>query len=83
MAITSQHNETQPRLASLAPAAGAVKCKFCSCTDLRVCGFGRRTYLGCPACSADGPMAEGIQGAVDAYLGRPGKLALPAWCRHG
>ncbi len=48
-----------------------LKCKFCDCRDLRVCGHEHRTYLACPDCASCGPPGFGIEGAIEAYTGWP------------
>ncbi len=43
------------------------RCFFCNSDDLRIGGNERESYVACPECGADGPIARGEQGAVRAY----------------
>ena len=44
-----------------------VRCKFCGYDSLFLCGTAKNSHLGCGHCGADGPEAQGIDGAVSAY----------------
>lgn len=75
MGYRLHHNMELPRLPEGSPQ---LACKFCMCEDLRLGGYQLSgTYLACPKCGADGPIAKGPMSAIAAYQGEI-QLVTPA-----